>query len=683
MSHFRHKGIKQKGILVTCSYEARRRGVRKLSTVGEGLRCCPEMVLVNGEDLSFFRRLSTQCWRLVRSLVWGHKVEKLGLDELFCDVTEMIDMHCRIARGSINVATDPSKRYTFNVIRSEDSVHGDRGFTYSDCDPIPGQVLPARNPHDNDTDAAFCDPSGQSEQHQQQQRLILGARLASFLRETVLAETDLTMSAGISHNKLLAKLISSKHKPCDQTLLLPAKQDDITNLLDSHSLRSLMGFGNTTIGRVKEKLLGSTAKDSAILQTPFEVSVSMSRKTLELGDWIGLFGTRLGPRLCGLVQGHDEDDVSPAPLFPLQIGVENSYRGLRGQAIVDELRRLSYSLLRRLEAELVDDDLAINEVIFERRNEPLDLTSEQGKGQAVALRGIAVRHYYELSRVPLETVSSNCSRPRNWKRYPLMVRLSIRQGWDHRKSRQTGMPTEIFNLMQSVEQRAKTLCVALLPVLRSLLRQETSAHGISLGNSSAGNCFGVGLNLINLAAVNLVTKRPAPALDSFFGGFSNLSRANGTSPGKRSLLKLSKSTAIDLDTLAELPEDLRNEVIAQYKMQMPSALGKHDTATSAGPQVLSSSLPSRGLANLQTDEEVLICERCGVAQRVWLQHDHLLWPIQGVPPCLVTTLLSSKGNGPAPVIGEKSRGLSQHDGGEDDDSDGRVEGYATTNGVSQ
>ena len=96
-------GIKQKGILATCSYEARDQGVRKLSSVHEGLRVCPEMILVNGEDLSYFRRLSTQCWRLVRSIVWGAKVEKLGLDELFCDVTEMIDSHCRLHRSRLSL----------------------------------------------------------------------------------------------------------------------------------------------------------------------------------------------------------------------------------------------------------------------------------------------------------------------------------------------------------------------------------------------------------------------------------------------------------------------------------------------------------------------------------------------------------------------------------------------------
>lgn len=80
-------GIKQKGILATASYEARALGVQKLASVREAVKRCPELILVNGEDLSFFRKLSQRVWRLVRGIIWQGRVEKLGLDELFCDVS--------------------------------------------------------------------------------------------------------------------------------------------------------------------------------------------------------------------------------------------------------------------------------------------------------------------------------------------------------------------------------------------------------------------------------------------------------------------------------------------------------------------------------------------------------------------------------------------------------------------
>lgn len=42
-----------------------------------------ELSIVNGEDLARYRAASKGIFHLVRSLVTGQKVERLGLDELF------------------------------------------------------------------------------------------------------------------------------------------------------------------------------------------------------------------------------------------------------------------------------------------------------------------------------------------------------------------------------------------------------------------------------------------------------------------------------------------------------------------------------------------------------------------------------------------------------------------------
>ena len=42
-----------------------------------------ELAIVNGEDLARYRTASKGIFHLVRSLVTGQKVERLGLDELF------------------------------------------------------------------------------------------------------------------------------------------------------------------------------------------------------------------------------------------------------------------------------------------------------------------------------------------------------------------------------------------------------------------------------------------------------------------------------------------------------------------------------------------------------------------------------------------------------------------------
>jgi nucleotidyltransferase/DNA polymerase involved in DNA repair len=51
-------GIQQQQLVVTCSYEARARGVGKLQPLAEARRRCPELVLVDGSDLDYYRACS-------------------------------------------------------------------------------------------------------------------------------------------------------------------------------------------------------------------------------------------------------------------------------------------------------------------------------------------------------------------------------------------------------------------------------------------------------------------------------------------------------------------------------------------------------------------------------------------------------------------------------------------------
>ena len=80
-------GITQKSLLATTSYEARARGVTKLMSIRRAKELVPDMILVDGEDLTNYRRFSKRVERLVGAIVGvtegGERaVEKLGLDEV-------------------------------------------------------------------------------------------------------------------------------------------------------------------------------------------------------------------------------------------------------------------------------------------------------------------------------------------------------------------------------------------------------------------------------------------------------------------------------------------------------------------------------------------------------------------------------------------------------------------------
>lgn len=51
--------------------------------VTEARRICPELVTVDGEDLTPFRDVSKRLFGFLKGFSWNGKVERLGLDEVF------------------------------------------------------------------------------------------------------------------------------------------------------------------------------------------------------------------------------------------------------------------------------------------------------------------------------------------------------------------------------------------------------------------------------------------------------------------------------------------------------------------------------------------------------------------------------------------------------------------------
>ena len=74
--------VQQKQIIVTCNYEARRRGLHKLQLISEAKKICPDVVIVLGEDLTRFRDASKALFNCLKDCVWSKRVEKLGFDEV-------------------------------------------------------------------------------------------------------------------------------------------------------------------------------------------------------------------------------------------------------------------------------------------------------------------------------------------------------------------------------------------------------------------------------------------------------------------------------------------------------------------------------------------------------------------------------------------------------------------------
>lgn len=629
-------GIQQKALVATISYEAREAGVHKLDSIKDAIKKCPDMILVNGEDLTYFRQVSAQVWRLVRSIVWEKRVEKLGMDELFCDVTEMVDHHLNTLQSD----RDGVRWFDLNP-PSESEKQAGYGFEYKPWpSDSPGHIHPSQASEwleNNKTDPW-------------QERMLAAAHFASYIRQRISNEVGLTCSAGIAPTKSLAKLVGALNKPNQQTTLAPPIASPSLNIpnglrtqetrllhhintfLDPLDLRKLTGFGRVVVDKIRDYLhpqpdhtskarVRSNFMDPTSISnkesesTKVRVTVGQARKMLSLQDMVGLFGEVIGPKLWALACGRDGEPVIPAPDFPLQLSIEDTYPfpSLRGQAIHNEIGRLSNSLLRRLELELT------TQPAVEEQSVPLS------QEKLIKDQHVTVRDYTDDT-----TTLGSAQKGTSWLRYPLKLRLSIRQGWNNRVSKQTKMPVEIFDLDQPREVRAAAIAKACKGLLRGLI--------------GGDDVVGDGMNLINIAALELSEKRPQRALGSFFAG--------------KEKQKEEAKGEIDEGFLASLPPELREEIAREYGIIAAESCA-------SGSKKEARELNGRGDKGKAKAKVVegLECKVCGEGMQVWMQHDHDLYPVSGLP-CLPDF---SESHLATPYASEIEEETNEGEVGEDED----------------
>ncbi|XP_035794937.1 DNA polymerase iota-like [Anopheles albimanus] len=300
--------VKQRFCVVTSNYLARDLGIRKLQPVKEALAICPELVLVNGEDLTKYKAMSQRINEIMHRFT--PHVEKLGLDENYLDVTELTAERLEQLDGesSNSNATVQTERVVGLIHpppedrqRSECS---DRELFRSCC-------------------LCGCD-----------RRLILATHIAQEIRECIFRELGLRCCAGIAHNKLLAKLVGSMNKPNKQTVLLPTASSSFVASLGS--VRSLTGVGEKTAQTLAECCDVTTVTDL---------------QQIELERLARHIGHEQAVRLKHIALGRDDTPVRQTGK-PKSVGLEDSCPAISVRADAEEKFR---HLLVRLVKNIAED----------------------------------------------------------------------------------------------------------------------------------------------------------------------------------------------------------------------------------------------------------------------------------------------------------------------------------------
>ena len=81
------KGGKGRGVVSTCSYAARKFGVKSGMPISRAYKLCPNGIYLR-PDIKYYKGISDQIMEILRS--YADKFEQWGIDEAFLDVTESI-----------------------------------------------------------------------------------------------------------------------------------------------------------------------------------------------------------------------------------------------------------------------------------------------------------------------------------------------------------------------------------------------------------------------------------------------------------------------------------------------------------------------------------------------------------------------------------------------------------------
>ncbi|KAL3488782.1 hypothetical protein BJX62DRAFT_170920 [Aspergillus germanicus] len=445
--------VQQKQIVVTCNYEARRRGLHKLQLIKEAKKVCPDVVIVLGEDLTKFRDASKDLYLFLRGFIWGERVEKLGFDEIFMDVTDMI-----VYNMALLSPNDLSHSF-FHLDRQDPTV----GFEF-DATSIYGPVYP-----DSDT-AADTGPLTESDSSQIQTRLLLGSHLAGYLRGQLEDQKGYTATAGISTSKILAKLVGSAHKPNSQTTLLPPyatlKDDEESNVqkfLDPREIRAIPGIGSKSSRKIISYITASDPAKAEDGLTVRDVRLFPSMGPSVLERILGGPGAPrgIGLRIWELLHGVDNTPVGEARDVPTQISIEDSYGSLDNfEAARKAMLALAASLVRRMRTDLTE------KYIDTKTTSTIATAHEDPK-----IRWLARPRTIRLSTLPRSLPGSD-------------------SGISHtRMSHSAPLPQYVFNLDESVDALAERLVRELTTTMfRKLHRERT----------------GWNLRVLNLAVTNMV-----------------------------------------------------------------------------------------------------------------------------------------------------------------------------------
>ncbi|XP_060703836.1 DNA polymerase eta isoform X2 [Hemiscyllium ocellatum] len=318
----------QGGGIIAVSYEARAFGVTRGMRGQEAKKKCPQLQLAripeaHGKaDLSKYREASVQVLSVLSRFA---VIERASIDEVFVDLTA-------------------AARERATKLEAQRIDHGLLPTTFVQGFPQHAQAEQCREPAVPREQArrmgldAWLDslPLSTRDGASPELQLTAGALIVEEMRAAVEQETGYRCSAGVSHNKVLAKLSCGLNKPNRQTVL---PMCSVPRLFDS-----------LPIGKIR--YLGGKLGESVARLLNIEYMGQL--RAFPEPQLQNTFGEKTGNWLFDLCRGVESEPVRPRHL-PKSIGCSKNFLGTQALSSCEQVKHWLQQLATELEERLEKD----------------------------------------------------------------------------------------------------------------------------------------------------------------------------------------------------------------------------------------------------------------------------------------------------------------------------------------
>lgn len=326
------------GGIIAVSYEARAFGVTRNMWADDAKKLCPDLLLAQVREsrgkanLTKYREASVEVMEIMSHFA---VIERASIDEAYIDLTGAVQERLQKLQGQPISADLLPSTYIEGLPRGppvEETVQKEdirkQGLL---------QWLGSLQSDDSSSPDLW---------------LTVGAVIVEEMRAAIERKTGFQCSAGISHNKVLAKLACGLNKPNRQTLVSHGSVPQLFSQMPIRKIRSLGGkLGASVVEVLGVEYMGDL--------TQFTESQLQSH-----------FGEKNGSWLYAMCRGIEHDPVKPRQL-PKTIGCSKNFPGKTALATQEQVQwwllQLALELEERLTKDRNDNDRVASQLVVSIR----------------------------------------------------------------------------------------------------------------------------------------------------------------------------------------------------------------------------------------------------------------------------------------------------------------------------